>query len=84
MFRIPSPFAQEGGLEFRNDAGIFDHRVVLADRTIAARPGHITIDLMDGEFVCKIVTGITGIALNCLDSRPAETPCPFVLPTRHN
>ena len=35
------------------DAGILDGSVVLVDRAIAPRHGHIVIAIVDGEFVCK-------------------------------
>ena len=35
------------------DAGIFDNDVVLVDRAITPRSGHIVIAMVDGEFVCK-------------------------------
>lgn len=36
-------------------AGIFDNDVVLVDRAIPARSGHVVIAVFDGEFVCKIL-----------------------------
>jgi len=39
--------------ESMKDAGIFDNDVVLVDRAIAPRSGHIVIAMVDGEFVCK-------------------------------
>ena len=39
--------------ESMRDAGTLDNDVVLVDRTIAARSGHIAIAMADGEFVCK-------------------------------
>lgn len=39
--------------ESMKDAGIFDNDVVLVDRAITARAGHIVIAMVDGEFVCK-------------------------------
>ena len=38
--------------ESMKDAGIFDNDVVLVDRAITARSGHIVIAMVDGEFVC--------------------------------
>ncbi len=35
------------------DAGIFDNDVVLVDRAITPRSGHVVIAMLDGEFVCK-------------------------------
>lgn len=39
--------------ESMKDAGIFDNDVVLVDRAITARSGHVVIAMVDGEFVCK-------------------------------
>jgi DNA polymerase V len=39
--------------ESMKGAGIFDNDVVLVDRAITARSGHIVIAMVDGEFVCK-------------------------------
>ena len=39
--------------ESMKDAGIFDNDVVLVDRAITPRSGHIVIAMIDGEFVCK-------------------------------
>jgi DNA polymerase V len=39
--------------ESMKDAGIFDNDVVLVDRAIPPRSGHIVIAMVDGEFVCK-------------------------------
>ena len=39
--------------ESMKDAGIFDNDVVLVDRAISPRSGHIVIAMVDGEFVCK-------------------------------
>ncbi len=35
------------------EAGIFDNDVVLVDRAITPRSGHVVIAMLDGEFVCK-------------------------------
>jgi DNA polymerase V len=35
------------------EAGIFDGDVVLVDRAVRARSGHVVIAVVDGEFVCK-------------------------------
>ena len=39
--------------ESMKDAGIFDNDVVLVDRAITPRSGHVVIAMLDGEFVCK-------------------------------
>jgi DNA polymerase V len=39
--------------ESMRDAGVFDGDVVLVDRAIAPRSGHVVIAVVDGEFVCK-------------------------------
>jgi len=39
--------------ESMKDAGIFDNDVVLVDRAIPPRSGHVVIAMVDGEFVCK-------------------------------
>lgn len=35
------------------DEGIFDGDVILVDRAISPRSGHIVVAVVDGEFVCK-------------------------------
>ena len=42
------------------DAGILDGSVVLVDRAIAPRNGHIVIAIVDGEFVCKTLSTRAG------------------------
>ncbi|MDI9330905.1 MAG: translesion error-prone DNA polymerase V autoproteolytic subunit [Alphaproteobacteria bacterium] len=42
------------------DAGILDGSVVLVDRAIAPRNGHIVIAVIDGEFVCKTLSTRAG------------------------
>lgn len=42
------------------DAGILDGSVVLVDRAIAPRNGHIVIAVVDGEFVCKTLSTRSG------------------------
>ena len=39
--------------ESMKDAGIFDNDVVLVDRAITPRSGHVVVAVVDGEFVCK-------------------------------
>ncbi len=42
------------------DAGILDGSVVLVDRAIVPRNGHIVIAIVDGEFVCKTLSTRAG------------------------
>ena len=42
------------------DAGILDGSVVLVDRAIVPRSGHIVIAIGDGEFVCKTLSTRAG------------------------
>ena len=35
------------------DEGIFDGDIILVDRAITPRSGHIVVAVVDGEFVCK-------------------------------
>jgi DNA polymerase V len=35
------------------EAGIFDGDVLVVDRAVQARSGHVVIAVLDGEFVCK-------------------------------
>lgn len=35
------------------DAGIFDKDVILVDRAITPRSGHVVVAMIDGEFACK-------------------------------
>jgi DNA polymerase V len=42
------------------DVGILDGSVVLVDRAIVPRHGHIVIAIVDGEFVCKTLSTRTG------------------------
>jgi DNA polymerase V len=39
--------------ESMKDAGIFDKNVILVDRAITPRSGHIVVVVVDREFVCK-------------------------------
>jgi DNA polymerase V len=39
--------------ESMREAGIFDNDVVLVDRAISPRSGHVVVAIVDGEFVCK-------------------------------
>ena len=42
--------------ESMKDAGIFDGDVLIVDRAIQARSGHIVIAVIEGEFVCKTLS----------------------------
>lgn len=35
------------------EAGIFDGDVLIVDKAVSPRSGHIVIAVVDGEFVCK-------------------------------
>lgn len=56
--------------------GIFDNDVVLVDRAITPRSGHVVIAMVDGEFVCKTL---------CMDSgrmklKAANEDFPDIIP----
>jgi len=38
------------------DAGIFDGDVLLVDRAVTPRSGHVVVAVVDGEFVCKTLS----------------------------
>lgn len=42
--------------ESMKEAGIFDGDVLIVDRAIQARSGHIVIAVIEGEFVCKTLS----------------------------
>lgn len=42
--------------ESMREAGIFDGDVLVVDRAIQARSGHIVIAVIEGEFVCKALS----------------------------
>ena len=42
--------------ESMKDAGIFDGDVLVVDRAIQARSGHVVIAVIEGEFVCKTLS----------------------------
>lgn len=39
--------------ESMRDVGIFDGDVLVVDRALQARNGHVVVAVVDGEFVCK-------------------------------
>ncbi len=42
--------------ESMKEAGIFDGDVLVVDRAVQARSGHVVIAVVDGEFVCKTLS----------------------------
>ncbi|OYU45716.1 MAG: peptidase [Burkholderiales bacterium PBB4] len=42
--------------ESMKEAGIFDGDVLVVDRAIQARNGHVVIAVIEGEFVCKTLS----------------------------
>lgn len=42
--------------ESMKDAGIFDGDVLIVDKAIQARNGHVVIAVIEGEFVCKTLS----------------------------
>ena len=42
------------------DAGIFDGDVLVVDRAVSHRHGHIVVAVVDGEFVCKTLWSRAG------------------------
>jgi DNA polymerase V len=42
--------------ESMKEAGIFDGDVLVVDRAIQARSGHVVIAVIEGEFVCKTLS----------------------------
>lgn len=42
--------------ESMKEAGIFDGDVLIVDRAIQARSGHVVIAVIEGEFVCKTLS----------------------------
>lgn len=59
------------------DVGIFDNDVVLVDRAIPPRSGHIVIAMLDGEFVCKSLWQQAG----CTQLKAANPRYPDIIPT---
>lgn len=42
--------------ESMRDVGIFDGDVLVVDRALQARNGHVVVAVVDGEFVCKTLS----------------------------
>ena len=42
--------------ESMKDVGIFDGDVLLVDRAVTPRSGHVVVAVVDGEFVCKTLS----------------------------
>lgn len=42
--------------ESMRDVGIFDGDVLVVDRALQARNGHVVVAVVDGEFVCKMLS----------------------------
>ena len=63
--------------ESMKDAGIFDNDVVLVDRAITPRSGHVVIAMLDGEFVCKTLWQRAGR----IKLKAANVTYPDIVPT---
>ena len=59
------------------DAGIFDGDVLLVDRAVTPRSGHVVVAVVDGEFVCKTLS----IRAGRLKLRAANPGFPDIVPT---
>lgn len=59
------------------DAGILDGSVVLVDKAIKARHGHIVIAVVDGEFTCKRLYQRDGL----VRLKPENPTYPDIVPT---
>jgi DNA polymerase V len=63
--------------ESMKDAGIFDGDVLLVDRAIPPRSGHVVVAVIDGEFVCKTLSMRAGR----VKLRAANPGFPDIVPT---
>jgi len=63
--------------ESMKDAGIFDGDVLLVDRAIPPRSGHVVVAVSDGEFVCKTLSMRAGR----VKLRAANPGFPDIVPT---
>ncbi len=63
--------------ESMKEAGIFDNDVVLVDRAITPRSGHVVIAMLDGEFVCKTLWQRAGR----IKLKAANVTYPDIIPT---
>jgi DNA polymerase V len=59
------------------DAGIFDGDVLLVDRAVTPRSGHVVVAVIDGEFVCKTLSMRAGR----VKLRAANPGFPDIVPT---
>jgi DNA polymerase V len=63
--------------ESMKDAGIFDGDVLLVDRAMPPRSGHVVVAVIDGEFVCKTLSMRAGR----VKLRAANPGFPDIVPT---
>jgi DNA polymerase V len=62
--------------ESMKDVGIFDGDVLLVDRAVTPRSGHVVVAVVDGEFVCKTLS----IRAGRVKLRAANPGYPDILP----
>ena len=62
--------------ESMRDAGIFDGDVLIVDRAIRPRHGHVVIAVVDGDFVCKTLS----MRLGRMKLKAANPGYPDVIP----
>ena len=62
--------------ESMKDVGIFDGDVLLVDRAVTPRSGHVVVAVVDGEFVCKTLS----IRAGRVKLRAANPGCPDIVP----